>query len=77
MSVLIKFERGQQDKESQEFGPFEFAQLTYEGLRVGPDGDWIANYVDGFWRLTDESVKTISPEELIQEWSDVVIYTAS
>jgi hypothetical protein len=50
--VKIKFERGQHDKWSQEFGPYEFAQLTYEGLRIGPDGAWLANYVDGFWRLT-------------------------
>ena len=71
--VKIRFERGQQDKQSREFGPFDFVQLTYEGLRIAPDGDWLANYTDGFWRLTDEKL-TMSQEELDQEWSDVIIY---
>lgn len=72
--IKVRFERGQQDKQSQEFGPFEFVQLTYEGLRIAPDGEWLANYTDGFWRLTDESVKSISADDLQQEWSDVIIY---
>ena len=79
--VKIRFERNQHDKWSQEFGPFEFApfefaQLTYDGLRVGPDGAWLANWIDGFWRITNEEIKTVTAEELEQEWSDVVIYTA-
>jgi hypothetical protein len=77
MGTMIRFERGQYDKWSQEFGPFEFVQLTYEGLRIAPDGDWLANYTEGFWRLTNEAVKTITAEELQQEWSDVIIYQAT
>lgn len=73
--ILVQFERGQEDKWSQEFGPFEFVQLTYEGLRISPNGDWLANYIDGFWKLTDVTIKTVTLDELTQDWSDVIIYT--
>lgn len=46
-------------------GPYpDFVQLTYEGLRVGPEGEHIANYADGYWYVEADD----SP------WSDVVIY---
>lgn len=34
-----------------ELGPYEFVQLTYEGLRVGPDGDHIGFYSHGVWSI--------------------------
>ncbi len=33
-------------------GPFEYTQLTYDELRVSPDGDVIARYHDGYWYPT-------------------------
>lgn len=52
------------------FGPFDFVQITYQSLRVGPDGDPLA-WVDrsGLWRVEGDRSETDT------EWwySDVVI----
>jgi len=37
--VYIQFEYGQEDRISEEFGPFPFIQLTYDMVRTGEDGD--------------------------------------
>lgn len=44
--VYVRFECGQEDRISKEYGPFPFAQLTYETLRVGPDGEHLAVWLD-------------------------------
>lgn len=63
-NIKIRFEFGQEDRESDEMGPFPFAQLTYDDIRVGEDGDrFIATFTDGFW-VTEDG----------QKWSDVVIF---
>ncbi len=70
MAIMVKFEhsryrsRGDADVEPRSFGPYPFVQLTYEGLRVGPDGDDLAFYDGGYWRLVSDDTR----------WSDVVIY---
>ena len=35
-------------------GPFEFVQLTYEWLRIGPDGEHFAIHRDGLWEIIEE-----------------------
>lgn len=49
--------------DSLELGPFDFVQLTYEGIRVGPDGDHIGFFKDGLWALGVETIP------LGQSWS--------
>lgn len=64
MKTYIRFERSKSDEVSEVYGPFDFVQLTYELLRVGPDGDEFAHYSNGWWQvIADQS-----------EWSDVIIY---
>jgi hypothetical protein len=68
--TMIRFECGQEDRISDEFGPFDFVQLTYNTLRVSPNGDELAHYADtpNEWRLW---------EHADQNWySDVIIYDA-
>lgn len=65
--IKIRFEFGQEDRSSEDMGPFPFAQLTYDDIRVGEDGDrFIAHFADGFWKTEDG-----------QLWSDVVIFGVS
>jgi hypothetical protein len=62
--TFIRFEHGQDDRMSEVFGPFEFVQLTYGSLRVGPDGDiFFATHANGLW-ITEDG----------EAWSDVVIW---
>jgi hypothetical protein len=68
-------------------GPFEWVQLTYEELRVAPDGDVIAYLDEGDWtivgpdqprggRAAKSSALHFSKADLIYPFSDVVIYGA-
>jgi hypothetical protein len=41
-----------------------WVQLTYEGLRIAPDGEHVAYFQGGFWRLAEDPTKF---------YSDVVI----
>jgi hypothetical protein len=65
--VKIRFENGQKDLISETYGPFEFLQATYDSLRISPDGDFMAEFVDGFWRLDPQ----YNDE---REYSDFVIF---
>lgn len=67
-NVMVRFECGKEDRWSREYGPFDFVQLTYMELRVGPDGDPFAYYRvgEGMWVLLGEDVM----------YSDVVIFPA-
>lgn len=52
--VTIQFERNESHPQGQahaELGPFEWIQVTYNTLRISPDGQEIAVYVDGYWIL--------------------------
>jgi hypothetical protein len=58
MSIYIRFEYGQEDRQSKDFGPYEFIQQTYEAMRVEPvGGDGNADeqlaYVSGDLWLVD------------------------
>jgi hypothetical protein len=65
MQVMIRFENVHTDQ-IREVGPFEFVQLTYADLRVGPDGDEYASNRAGDWVIDgDQSV-----------WSDIIIHAA-
>ncbi len=54
--------------EEELHGPFPFAQLTYNILRVGPDGDELVSFdtMMDVWVDTDD----------IKRWTDVVIYAS-
>ena len=38
-------------------GPFPFIQLTFDALRVGPDGIFLANYAQGAWSFDGEAIQ--------------------
>ena len=40
--IYVRFEDARTDIISDTFGPYPFMQLTYEALRVGPEGEPIA-----------------------------------
>lgn len=63
---MIRFEHGQEDRISKEYGPFPFVQLTYGELRTGPEGDPFAYYLEGAWFLIDNEDK--------DPYTDVIIY---
>jgi hypothetical protein len=65
--ISVRFERGQNDNVSSVYGPFPFVQLTYEELRVGPEGLTLAIYFNGWWKIQRGG------DEGLQNWSDVVI----
>lgn len=64
-ATYVRFERCQQDRVSKEMGPFPFVQLTYDLLRVGPEGEEIASFTSGFWTRVGYAE---------EPWSDVIIY---
>jgi hypothetical protein len=57
-------------------GPFEFAQLTYTTLRVGPDGDWAAALVNGLWRIFDEVGNAAFAPYAGMVFSDITVIAA-
>ena len=71
---------GREQIDSLTLGPFpSYVELTYEFLRVGPNGDNIAAFADGFWKVGFErtshgdtcTITTVSDNALI--FSDVTI----
>ncbi len=73
---------GSKQPDSLELGPFDYVQLTYDHLRVAPDGDPIGFFTDG--RLWSVGVERIplddkwwsvgpAPDGLL--FSDVVLHT--
>lgn len=64
---MIRFECGQEDRVGEDLGPFEFLQMTYGDLRVGPTGDEVLAYFDNGWWITTDG----------QRWSDFVIWGES
>lgn len=52
-NTYFHMENGAEDRFSLTYGPFEFVQLTYGELRIGPNGDPVGfrSHVDGFWHL--------------------------
>lgn len=75
MSVMIRFEHKLNETE-HETGPFEYAELTYDSLRV-TDGRFVAALCatpDGRrWCLEDDFM----PELADREFTDICIYAAA
>lgn len=59
MMIVVRFENVHTD-EILMFGPFDFVQLTYELLRVGPDGDDIAV-------INEDNDWILQPDQLARE----------
>ena len=64
--MYIQFSYGQEERESVEYGPYTFVQMTYDYLRAGDDSFdlVIAFNRDGLWITADQ-----------QTWSDFNVYT--
>jgi hypothetical protein len=77
--VLVRFERGRDDQTGPVLGPFEWVQLTYNALRVAPNGEQLASYdpVQHDWfieanpRVPHTMLLTV--DELGEPWSDIII----
>jgi hypothetical protein len=42
----------QDDPPHVQFGPYEYIELTYESVRVSPDGEWIGEICpEGYWHM--------------------------
>lgn len=65
MNTFIRFEHIPEGRMSEDLGPVEWVQLTYDELRVSPDGESYAIYHDGYWWPVNE------PEV---PYTDVVIW---
>jgi hypothetical protein len=64
MNICVRFEYGQEDRVSEEFGPFPFVQLTYTALRVGEEGDEVlGTFAGGLWHCSRDG----------RSYSDVVV----
>ncbi len=75
---------GSSQPDSLELGPFEYVQLTYETLRVGPDGELIAFFTEaGVWSVGVQRIplngdwSSIGPTPDGLLFSDVVLSTQS
>jgi hypothetical protein len=71
IAYYVRPECPREDRVGKELGPFpDFLQLTYEDLRIGPDGDVIAQYNlnTGHWCFRENF------RDNNEEWSDIVIY---
>lgn len=82
MALYIRLENVPQDKQSNEFGPFEYAQLTYQELHV--DGGIALAFLDlegqGCWRILDVDLANlhrygVRREDTEMKWTDVNIFT--
>ena len=72
--LMVRFLDAQNGKVSQNFGPYPFVQLTYELLRVGPNGDDLARFTDGCWYLLERVEDGIVEYQVDGEpWTDIVI----
>lgn len=65
-SLVVRLKDAHTDQ-TRTLGPFDFVQLTYTALRVGPDGDEVADNRDGRWVLLEDG----------SSWSDVVVEPAA
>lgn len=45
-------------------GPYEYVELTYDSLRVSPNGDWLGQIENGDWYINDHD----------EPFSDICIY---
>lgn len=66
MTTNVRLENVHTD-ETRELGGFDYVELTYNSIRIAPDGRCIANYDKelDWWVLDADS----------SQWSDVIIYS--
>lgn len=55
---------------SEIYGPFDFAHIVDDELRVGPDGEVFAELRDGGWQIA----ATAAPE---QTWTNVILFAVA
>lgn len=67
-NIYVTFECCRDGRVSNEFGPFEYVQIVYNRLTVGPNGNDLAvlDPCSGDWFLVDGSAVTLP-------WSDFVV----
>lgn len=75
MGVKVQFELstqpgGNTSALSDIYGPFDFAHIVDDELRVGPEGDVFATIGDGGWQLagTDDASST---------WTNVILFAVA
>lgn len=75
--IYFMFETGMEERESKEYGPFEWVQLTYGYLRIPPNGDHFACYneEESEWRIEPDESNIGDADDKKQWWSDVIIYS--
>lgn len=79
--IYVHFSRPRHEVEGPTFGPFDFVQQTYEGLRYGPDGANLAFIHDGEWfigetrePIPDSKWANIGARSNGEPFSDFTIY---
>jgi len=77
--VTITLERGRDDIEPVILGPFDWVQVTYDTVRIPPDGETILMFSEGDWYPIKESKinnywSKIQADTSSEEyWSDLII----
>lgn len=61
--TFVLFENGPEDRIGEPLGPFEYVTVTYDTLRVPPDGEVIATYDGDIWVTEDGS-----------NWTDYTVF---
>jgi hypothetical protein len=56
--TYVRFEHVPEGRMTDDLGPFEWVQLTYNELRVSPDGGEFAVFAFGHWRPKDGGIYT-------------------
>jgi hypothetical protein len=74
-SVFVRFEHVPESRQSEELGPFNFAQITYDALRVeNPDGTMDDGLADFDIHTGKWFTSCFGPAQY-DEWTDIVIFT--
>ena len=78
MPVMIRFECGVEDRAGRDWGPFDYVQLTYDTLVVGPQDTPAAQYLHATTRTHGRWIMwKPGPFAADPDWySDVLIYEA-
>jgi len=66
--IKVRFESPSRDEIGPTCGPFDWVQVTYELLRIAPDGDPFAVFTGKGWYL-------LGTEYAPVPWSDMIIST--
>ena len=82
MPVIVRFFSPSRDEEGPKLGPFAWLQVTYDELRMAPEGDTLAVLNEHGWhlRVKREPIGggwvSVTPDESAPAWSDFVISAA-